>query len=114
MNISSEFKEIISSVFYDKQIDVYDIVENVGEELDCTREKGEIKQAKLSCNVHFTSNEMVKKDFGLDIEVNIMVTCDTTVAQIGDIITYQNQDYTITGKLTPDSHTKLFAQLGIR
>ena len=114
MNISSEFKEIISSVFYDKEIDVYNIVENVGEELDCTREKGEIKQAKLSCNVHFTSNEMVKKDFGLDIEANIMVTCDTTVAQIGDIITYQNQDYTITGKLTPDSHTKLFAQLGIR
>ena len=111
MNISSEFKDIISDTFYDKEIDVYNTTEDIGEELDCTREKGEIKQANLSCNIHFTSNEVLKKEFGLDIEANIMVTCNTTVAEIGDIITYQNQDYDVTGKLKPDSHTKLFAQL---
>lgn len=112
MQISNLFKEVIKNTFYDKEIDIYGTIEEIGEELDTIRVKGKVKESNLPCNVHFIGNDVAKKDYGLDIEANIMITCDKTIAQISDILTYLNQDYTITGKLTPDSHTKLFAKLG--
>lgn len=112
MQISNLFKEVIKNTFYDKKIDIFGTKEETGEELDTIMIKGEIIEKDLPCNIHFIGNDVVKKDYGLDIEANIMVTCDKSVAQISDILTYSNQDYIITGKLTPDSHTKLFAKLG--
>ena len=112
MEISNLFKEVIKNTFYDKKIDIYGTIEEIGEELDTIMVKGELKEKDLLCNVHFIGNDVAKKDYGLDIEASIMVTCDKTVAQISDIITYLNQDYTITGILTLDSHTKIFAKLG--
>ena len=112
MQISSLFKEAIKNTFYDKKIDIYATIEQIGEELDTIMVKGDLKESNLPCNVHFIGNDVAKKDYGLNIEANILVTCDKTVAEISDILTYLNQDYTITGKLTPDSHTKLFAKLG--
>lgn len=111
MNISNEFKEAISNFFYDKSVDIYETQEIVGEEMDVTIEKGDIKQNNLKCNVHSISNEIAKRDYGLDIQANILVTCDTTVAKIGDYLVYNNTNYIVTGKLTPDSHTKLFAEV---
>lgn len=112
MQIPNLFKEVIKNTFYDKKIDIYGTTDEIGLELDDIKVKGELKESNLSCNVHFIGNEVAKQNYGLDIEANIMVTCDETVADLSDIITYQGQDYTITGKLTPDSHTKLFAKLG--
>lgn len=112
MQISNLFKEVIKNTFYDKKIDIYGTTEKIGEELDTIMIKGKLKESDLPCNVHFIGNDVAKKDYGLDIEANIMVTCDKTVAQITDIITYSNQDYTITGILPLDSHTKIFAKLG--
>lgn len=112
MQISNLFKEVIKNTFYDKKIDIYGTTEEVGEELDTIMVKGELREKDVPCNVHFIGNEVAKKDYGLDIEANIMVTCDKTVAKISDILTYLDKNYTITGILTPDSHTKIFAKLG--
>ena len=112
MNISETFKKVISDTFYDKEVDIYDISEETGEELDVVRKKGNIIENSLECNVHQTSNDIVLKDYGLNIEASIMITCDNTIAEIGDILTYKEQDYIITGRLNLDSHIKLFAKLG--
>ena len=42
MNISETFKKVISDTFYDKEVDIYDILEETGEELDVVRKKGNI------------------------------------------------------------------------
>lgn len=112
MKLPEEFNEIISSIFYDKLVDIYSSNEEIGEELDAIRVKGEIKEKEISCNVHQIGNEVAKEEYGLNIEANIMVTCNNTTANIGDILTYENEDYSITGKLKPDTHIKLFAKLG--
>lgn len=112
MNIPETFKKVIADTFYDKTIEIYEAIEDVGEELDIIRRKGNIKEPNLNCNVHSIGNEVAQKDYGLNIEANIMITCDNTSAKIGDILVYNDQNYDITGKLTPDSHTKLFAKLG--
>ncbi len=112
MDISTLFKQTIADIFYDKIVNIYSTKDETGEELDTIRTKGDLKEDNLSCNVHQIGNELAKKDYGLDIDANIMVTCDKTMAELGDILTYLNQDYCITGKLILDSHTKLFAKLG--
>lgn len=112
MNIQKNFKKAIADIFYDKKIDIYGTKKEIGEELDTIIVKSDLKESNLDCNIHFIGNDVAKKDYGLNIEANILVTCDKTVAKISDILTYLNQDYTITGKLTLDSHTKLFAKLG--
>lgn len=112
MNISETFKKVISDTFYDKEVDIYDVLEETGEELDIVRKKDNIIEKSLKCNVHQTSNDLVLKDYGLNIEANIMIACDNTIAKIGDILTYKEQDYIVTGKLSLDSHIKLFAKLG--
>lgn len=112
MNITETFIQIISDTFYDKEVDIYDVLEETGEELDIVRKKDNIIEKSLKCNIHQTSNDLVLKDYGLNIEANIMITCDSTIAKIGDILTYKEQDYIVTGKLNFDSHTKLFAKLG--
>lgn len=112
MNISENFKKVISDTFYDKEIDIFSTIENVGEELDVAKKKGDVIENSLKCNIHQTSNDLVLKDYGLNIEANIMITCDNTKGNIGNIITYNQVDYVITGKLTLDSHTKLFAKFG--
>lgn len=109
MNITEDFKNAIASVFYDKKVEVYNAEEIVGEELDVERIKGKLKET-LECNVHFIGNEVAKKDYGLDIEANIMITCESSTGKIGEFVTYNGEDYFITGKLPLDSHTKLFAR----
>lgn len=112
MNIPEAFKKAIADTFYDKTVDIFGTIEEIGEELDVTRKKGDIKQPNLSCNVHSIGNEVAQKDYGLNIEANIMLTCNDTVADLGDMLIYDDKIYIITGKLTPDSHVKIFAKLG--
>lgn len=107
------FKQVVADTFYDKEADAYTAINDVGEELDAVIKKGDFIE-NIKCNVHQVSNESVQRDYGLAIEASIMITCDKTVAKIGDIITYRDTDYTITGILTPDSHTKIFAKLGVK
>lgn len=107
MQISELFKQVISDTFYDKEVEIYNTIENVGEELDVVRSRGDLKE-KLKCNVHNVGNKVLQQDYGLDIQANIMITCSSTQAVKGDIITYNNIDYMVVEILTCDSHTKIF------
>lgn len=107
MKIPNEFKQAIADAFYDKRVTVYNVIEVVNEELDVTRTKGTLKE-ELKCNVHTIGNKVLIQDYGLDIKANIMITCLSTSATKGDIITYNGQDYKIVEILEKDSHVKIF------
>ena len=107
MQISELFKQVISDTFYDKEVEIYNTIETVGEELDVVRSKSNLKE-KLKCNVHNIGNEVLQQDYGLDIQANIMITCSSTQAIKGDIATYNNIDYIIVEILKYDSHIKIF------
>lgn len=111
MNIPKEFKQIIADTFYDKEVLIYNSIEEVGEELDVIKTKGTMKET-LKCNIHQIGNKLVQQDYGLDIEANIMVTCEETNALKGDLLEYGNELYTIAEILLQDSHTKIFAKAG--
>lgn len=100
-------RNAVSDTFYDKTVELYNTVEVVGEELDAIRQKGELKE-KIQCNVHTIGDKVLKQDYGLDIQANIMLTCSSTKAIKGDIITYNNQDYKVVEILVKDTHIKIF------
>ena len=44
------------------------------------------------------------------MEANAIVTCDTTKAEIGNILIYDNKEYTIKSLVPSDSHITLLVE----
>jgi len=46
-------------------------------------------------------------EYGKEIEANAIVTCNKTIAKMGNILVYNGLDYTIVSLVPSDSHTTL-------
>ena len=107
MKIPNEFKQVIADTFYDKDIEIWTsgtIKDDEGSVI------GEGKKEKIDSfkgNFQFATKEYIQQEYGKEIEANAIITCDNTVAKIGDIVIYNNNEYTIKSKITGDSHTTL-------
>lgn len=107
MQIPDLFKKAISDTFYDKDIEIWTsgtIKDDEGAVI------GDGKQDKIDefkGNFQFTTREHIQQEYGKEIEANAIVTCDKTVAKIGDIVVYNGNDYEIKSKINSDSHTTL-------
>lgn len=107
MKIPDKFKKIIADTFYDKDIEVWAVGTIKDDEGSVV---GEGKQDKIDAfkgNFQFATKEYIQQEYGKEIEANAIITCDNTVAKIGDIVIYNNNEYTIKSKITGDSHTTL-------
>lgn len=107
MKIPNEFKQVIADTFYDKEIEIWTsgtIKDNEGAVIEDGKQD---KIDEFKGNFQFTIREYIQKVYGLEIEANAIVTCDKTVAQIGNILVYNGNDYIIKSKITGDSHTVL-------
>lgn len=107
MNIPEAFKKVIADTFYDKDIEIW----NTGK---LKTPEGAVigigKKEKIDSfkgNFQFKTREYIQQEYGKEIEANAIVTCDKTIAKIGDMLVYNGKDYTIISKITPDSHTIL-------
>ena len=107
MKIQNKFKDVIADTFYDKDIEIWTsgrIRDDEGADI------GTGKVEKIDAfkgNFQFTTREYIRQEYGKEIEANAIVTCDKTIAQIGNILVYNGNDYTIKSKITGDSHTTL-------
>ena len=107
MQISELFKQVISDTFYDKDIEIWTsgtIKDNEGAVV------GNGKLEKIDSfkgNFQFSTREHIQQEYGKEIEANAIVTCDKTVAEISNILVYNNNDYTIKSLITGDSHTTI-------
>lgn len=107
MKIPNEFKQVIADTFYDKEIEIWTsgtIKDDEGAII------GNGKQEKIDefkGNFQFTTREYIRQQYGLEIEANAIVTCDKTIAQIGNILVYNGNEYEIKSKIISDSHTTL-------
>ncbi len=107
MQIPDLFKKVISDTFYDKDIEIWSsgtITDDEGAVIG----SGKVEKIdSFKGNFQFTTREYIQKVYGLEIEANAIVTCDKTLATIGNIVVYKDNDYTIKSKITGDSHTVL-------
>ena len=107
MKIPDLFKQTIKDTFYDKKIEIWSsgtIVDDEGAIIG----NGKVEKIdSFNGNFQFSTREYIQQEYGKEIEANAIVTCDKTVAQIGDILINNGNDYTIKSKITVDSHTTL-------
>jgi len=107
MNIPNSFKKAIANNFYDKDIEIW-IEGKIRDDEGSDIGTGKIEKIdSFKGNFQFTTREYIRQEYGQEIEANAIVTCDKTVAQIGNILAYNSNDYTIKSKITGDSHTIL-------
>ena len=107
MKIPSEFKQVIVNTFYDKDIEIWSSVTIKDDEGAVIKNGKQNKIDSFKGNFQFKTKEYIQQQYGKEIEANAIVTCDKTVAKIGDILVYDGNNYTIKSIITPDSHTTI-------
>lgn len=110
MNIPEIFKQVIADTFYDKDIEIWTsgtIKDNEGSIV----ENGKLdKIDSFKGNFQFSTREYIQQEYGKEIEANAIVTCDKTVAEIGNILIYNNKEYTIKSLIPSDSHITILVE----
>lgn len=107
MKIPNEFKKVIADTFYDKEIETWSFGTIKDEEGSVINEGKQEKIDSFKGNFQFTTREYIQQEYGKEIEASAIVTCDKTVAKIGDILIYNNKDYIINSIVVSDSHTTI-------
>ena len=110
MNIPNGFKQAVADTFYDKDIEIWSSG-TIKDEEGATIGSG--KQEKIDSfkgNFQFKTREYIQQEYGQEIEANALITCKSTVAEIGNILVYDNKEYTIVANPKSDSHTTLIVK----
>lgn len=111
MQISDLFKQTIKNTFYDKKIEIWisgTITDDEGAVIG-NGKKDLIDE--FDGNFQFKTKEYIQKEYGMEIEANAIVTCDKTVAKIGDILVYNEKEYIIKSVVHPDSHVTILVEI---
>ena len=107
MKIPETFKQVIADTFYDKDIEVWS-EGTIKDDEGSVIENGKLEKIdSFKGNFQFSTREYIQQEYGKEIEANAIVTCDKTVAKIGNILVYNNEDYTIKSLIVGDSHTTI-------
>lgn len=107
MKIPEIFKQAIADTFYDKDIEIWS-AGTIKDDEGSIIENGKLEKIdSFKGNFQFSTREYLQQEYGKEIEANAIVTCDKTLAEIGNILVYNNNDYTIKSLITGDSHTTI-------
>lgn len=104
MLLPNDFQSTIAKTFYDKDITILGVdkvIEADGAISDTTTNvKGSFKG-----NPRLVNFKKIQKDYGLDYQIDIAVTCSPTeVVDQQDLIEYAGVKYDVTDVLPFDSH----------
>lgn len=110
MKIPDLFKQVIADTFYDKEIEIW-TSETIKDDEGSTVSNGRKEKIdEFIGNFQFSTREYIQQEYGKEIEANAIVTCNKTLAQIGDILVYDGKDYTIKSLVPSDSHITLLVE----
>lgn len=112
MQISDLFKQAIANTFYDKDIEIWTSGTITDDEGAVVGSGKKDLIDEFDGNFQFKTREYIQKEYGMEIEANAIVTCDKTVAEIGNILVYNENDYSIKSKIVSDSHITLLVEGG--
>ncbi len=110
MKIPEIFKQVIADTFYDKDIEIWKSGTIKDDEGSIVGDGKLEKIDSFKGNFQFSTREYIQQEYGKEIEANAIVTCDKTVAEIGNILVYNNEDYTIKSLIIGDSHTTILVK----
>lgn len=110
MQISDLFKQAIKDTFYDKKIEIWTSGTTIDDEGAIIGDGKKEKIDSFDGNFQYSTKEYIQQEYGKEIEANAIVTCDETIAKIGDILVYNGKDYIIKANPKFDSHTTLLVK----
>lgn len=110
MKIPEIFKQVIANTFYDKDIEIW-TSGTIKDDEGSVVGNGKIEKIdSFKGNFQFSTREYIQQEYGKEIEANAIVTCDKTVAEIGNILVYDDKEYTIKSLVPSDSHTTILVE----
>lgn len=108
MTLTDNFKTLISSTFYDKVITKYTQV-NVTDTEGWTAKDAVTSNGTFKGNVNFSKLDEIRKDYGLNDEIDMVVTCDEDIEN-GSILEYLGVKYLVVRAIPYDSHYLLIGK----
>lgn len=110
MKIPEIFKQVIADIFYDKDIEIW-TSGTIKDDEGSIVENGKLEKIdSFKGNFQFSTREYIQQEYGKEIEANAIVTCDKTVAEIGNILVYNNKEYEIKSLVPLDSHITILVE----
>lgn len=110
MKIPEEFKKAIADTFYDKDIEIW-LEGTIKDDEGAIVGNGKLEKIdSFKGNFQFSTREYIQQEYGKEIEANAIVTCDKTVAEIGNILVYDDKEYTIKSLVPSDSHITILVE----
>jgi len=110
MQIPEIFEQTIADTFYDKEIEIWTSGTIKDDEGSIIRNGKLDKLDSFKGNFQFSTREYIQQEYGKEIEANAIVTCSKTRAEIGNILIYDNKEYTIKSLVPSDSHITLLVE----
>lgn len=110
MQIPEIFRQVITDTFYDKDIEIWTSETITDDEGSVIRDGKLDKIEGFKGNFQFSTREYIQQEYGKEIEANAIVTCNETKAKIGNILVYDNKEYTIKSLVPSDSHITLLVE----
>lgn len=105
MQIPEIFKKAIADTFYDKEIEIW-TSGTIKDDEGSVIKNGKLEKIdSFKGNFQFSTREYIQQEYGREIEANAIVTCDKSNAEIGNILVYNNKEYSIKSLISGDSHT---------
>ena len=110
MKIPEIFKQVIADTFYDKDIEIW-TSGTIKDDEGSIVENGKLEKIdSFKGNFQFSTREYIQQEYGKEIEANAIVTCDKTVAEIGNILIYNDKEYEIKSLVPSDSHITILVE----
>ncbi len=103
MKIPELFKKTIADTFYDKQVLILDSHTALDEEGGFIEGALEQKGSFVG-NVSFSNFKALKEQYGIEKQIDIVITTDCDKVQLADLISYKGIIYEITERIVSDSH----------
>jgi hypothetical protein len=109
MVIPEDFKNKISDVFYDKLIKILNISQSIDDE-GWAGDTSTTDKTSFYGNVTFKDLKILQEEQGLKEEVNIAVSCSTSVSiVVSNVIEYNSIKYRVISCIPYDSHKLILA-----
>jgi len=107
MLLPDQFQQQIADTFYDKTVSILGSVTTTEADGATKKTHGEVT-GSFKGNCRLTNFKQVQKEFGLDYQIDILITCATTTSVVvGDSIEYAGVKYNVTDVLPFDSHNMI-------
>lgn len=110
MNIPETFKQAIADTFYDKDIEIW-TSGTIKDDEGAVIGNGKLNKVdSFKGNFQFSTREYIQQEYGRETEANAIVTCDKTIAEIGNILVYNDNEYEIKSLVPSDSHITILVE----